>query len=205
MIRELPAILLASASPRRLELLTSLGVAVHVRASGVAEGPRPGETPAQLAASHAAAKAEAVARSAPGAFVVAADTVVDVDGMALGKPVDAREARAMLRLLSGRTHLVHTAFVIIDVPGGRRVARSSTSHVTFVALDEAAITDYVATGEPFDKAGGYGVQGRGAALVERIDGDFYTVMGFPLGLFIRSLHELGYTLPLSAAVGAGAA
>lgn len=205
MIRELPAILLASASPRRLELLASLGIAVRVCASNVEEGPRPGATPAQLAAFHAAAKADAVAGQAPAAFIVAADTVVDVDGTALGKPRDAAEARTMLQTLSGRTHVVHTAFVTIDSSSRRRLARTSSSRVTFVALDEATIAEYIASGEPFDKAGGYGVQGRGAALIERIDGDFYTVMGFPLGLFVRSLHELGYVLPAAAALGAGAA
>jgi septum formation protein len=204
-IRELPAILLASTSPRRLELLASLGIAVRVCASEVDEGPQPGMTPLQLAAFYAGAKADAVAARAPAAFVLAADTVVDVDGTAFGKPQDAAEARGMLRTLCGRGHLVHTAFVAIDASSGRRLARSSSSHVTFVALDEAAITDYVASGEPFDKAGGYGVQGRGAALIERIDGDFYTVMGFPLGLFVRSLRELGYTLPAGVPVGAGAA
>jgi septum formation protein len=203
-IRELPEILLASASPRRLELLMSLGVAVRVYASGVEEGPRLGETPEQLAAFYAAAKAEAVARCVASAFIVAADTVVDVDGVALGKPANAREARAMLRTLSGRTHLVHTAFVVVDSSSERRIARSSTSQVTFARLDEAAIDEYIESGEPFDKAGGYGVQGRGAALIERIEGDFYTVMGFPLGLFIRSLPELGYALPQRAIVGAGA-
>ena len=205
MIRELPAILLASASPRRLELLASLGIAVRVCASEVDEGPRPGMTPRELAAFHAGAKADAVAARAPAAFVLAADTVVDVDGAAFGKPQDGAQARAMLQALSGRGHLVHTAFVAIDASSGRRLARSSSSHVTFVALDEATIADYVASGEPFDKAGGYGVQGRGAALIERIDGDFYTVMGFPLGLFVRSLAELGYTLPARMPVGAGAA
>jgi septum formation protein len=204
-MRELPAILLASTSPRRLELLASLGIAVRVCASEIDEGPRAGITPLQLAAFYAGAKADAVAARAPAAFVVAADTVVDLEGTAFGKPRDAAEARAMLSALSGRGHLVHTAFVAIDASSGRRLEHSSSSHVTFVALDEAAIADYVASGEPFDKAGGYGVQGRGAALIERIDGDFYTVMGFPLGLFVRSLRDLGYGLPVAAPAGAGAA
>ncbi|HEY0799055.1 MAG TPA: nucleoside triphosphate pyrophosphatase [Candidatus Baltobacteraceae bacterium] len=203
MNRELSAIVLASASPRRLELLASLGVAIRVWPSNVEEGPRPGQTPEQLAASHASAKADAAAiravlgsfvEMAEGGLIVAADTVVDVDGTALGKPRDAAEATRMLTTLSGRTHVVHTAFVVI-APDGRRIARSATSQVTFTKLDAETIAAYVATGEPFDKAGGYGVQGRGAALVERIDGDFYTVMGFPLGLFVRSLPELGYRLP----------
>jgi septum formation protein len=176
-------------------LLGTLGFDVRVAPSDVAEGPRPGVSPLDLARVHAAAKARAVADCEPQAFVLAADTVVDLDGTALGKPDDAAHARSMLRALSGREHRVHTAYVVHDGPSGRSLFSDSTTTVRFVALDDATIERYIASGDPFDKAGSYGIQGPGAALVERIDGDFYTVMGFPLGDFIRRIGDLGYTLP----------
>jgi septum formation protein len=200
-MRELHTVVLASVSPRRRELLSSLGLRVLVVPSDVEEGDRPGYGPLELARLHAAAKAEAVARRKPGELTVAADTVVDLDGFALGKPADAAEAAAMLERLSGRRHAVHTALCAIDGSTGRRLERVLTTQVWFATLSAAEIEAYVATGEPLDKAGGYGIQGRGAALVERIEGDFYTVMGFPLGEFVRSLPELGYHLgPAQVAV-----
>jgi septum formation protein len=200
-MRELHTVVLASVSPRRRELLSSLGLRVLVVPSDVEEGDRPGYGPLELARLHATAKAEAVARRKPGELTVAADTVVDLDGVALGKPVDAAEAAAMLGRLSGRRHAVHTAFCAIDGAGDGRLERALTTQVWFAPLSPVQIEAYVATGEPFDKAGGYGIQGRGAALVERIEGDFYTVMGFPLGEFVRSLPELGYRLwPAQVAV-----
>jgi septum formation protein len=126
--------------------------------------------------------------------VVAADTVVDLDGVALGKPVDRADAERMLSALSGRAHVVHTAYVVMD-DSVRRVARTLSTKVRFVPLSQETRRRYIATGDPFDKAGGYGIQGRGAALVERIDGDYHTVMGFPLGDFVRELGEIGYVLP----------
>jgi septum formation protein len=194
-MRDLATVVLASVSPRRYELLTSLGLHVVVRPSGVAEGERPGHGPLELAAAHASAKAEAVARAGQAHVIVAADTVVDVDGRALGKPESHAEARAMLRSLSGREHLVHSAYTAIDPENAARIDGSRTTRVRFAALSDDDIAMYVASGEPMDKAGGYGIQGRGAALVESIDGDFYTVMGFPLGDFVRRLPALGYRLP----------
>jgi septum formation protein len=161
-MRELQALVLASTSPRRFELLTSLGIDVRVVPSGVDEVDQPGLTPGELAAFHASAKAQAVAAREKFCLIVAADTIVDADGTALGKPRDENDARRM------------------------RVG------------DQACIEAYLATGESFDKAGAYGIQGRGAALVERIEGDFYAVMGFPLGAFVRRLSELRYALPRSA-------
>src|SRR5271170_5249907 len=194
-MRELHAIVLASASPRRYELLTALGLDVRVVPSSVEEGDRPGYDPRQLAALHASAKADAVAAREPAAVIVAADTVVELDGRSLGKPRDAAEATAMLRALAGRDHVVHTAYVVVDSAAKRRLAAGRTTCVTFAPLAAEAIDAYVATGDPLDKAGAYGIQGRGAALVERIDGDFHTVMGFPLGDFVRRLPELDYRLP----------
>jgi septum formation protein len=200
-MRDLRSVILASASPRRYQLLTSLGLDVLVRPSGIDEGVRPGHGPLELAALHAAGKADAVARRERGGVIVAADTVVDLDGAALGKPVSAADAAATLRSLAGREHLVHTAYAVLDEAAGARIVGAVTTRVRFAALSDAAIEAYVATGDPFDKAGSYGIQGRGAALVERIEGDFYTVMGFPLGEFVRRLPELGYRLPAPQLAG----
>ncbi len=166
--------------------------------SNVDEGERPGYAPRELASLHAAAKAEAVAARDASQLIVAADTVVDVDGTPLGKPRDPAEAVAMLRTLSGREHLVHTAYALVDGPSARRLNGVQTTRVRFHPLGEDEIAAYVATGDPFDKAGGYGIQGRGAVLVAGIDGDFYTVMGLPLGTLVRRLRELGYALPAQA-------
>ena len=156
-------------------------------------------SPAQLASHHAREKLTAVMAlrlnrdiDAP---VLTADTVVDLDGNALGKPRDAGEATAMLRRLEGSEHLVHTAFALA-VPGVREwIEERATTRVRFYRLEADEIAEYVATGEPLDKAGAYGIQGRAAALVEAIDGDFYTVMGLPLARFVRALRRLGFTLP----------
>jgi septum formation protein len=196
--KPLARILLASASPRRYQLLRSLGFEIEVVPSGYDEAPLAGLTPRELAVRHAAEKLRAVLARAGSAAValpaLAADTVVDVDGDALGKPPDAAAARAMLARLSGREHRVHTAFALA-VPGRREwLQECVTTRVRFYRLAPEEISAYVATGEPFDKAGGYGIQGRAAALVESIEGDFYTVMGLPLGRLIRALRRLGFTL-----------
>jgi septum formation protein len=192
-MRELHEVLLASVSPRRRELLSSLGLRVLVVPSDVDEGDRPGYVPLELARLHASAKADAVARREPGHVIVAADTVVELDGTSLGKPRDRAEAAAMLAALAGREHVVHTAFTVID--GRDRREGVSSTRVRFNQLSPGQIEAYVASGEPMDKAGAYGIQGRGAALVERIDGDFYTVMGLPLGRIVAAFGELGYSLP----------
>jgi len=178
--------------------LRSLGLAVEVVVSGYDEADVDGLSPCELASRHAAGKlAATLALLAPGdaGVVVAADTVVDRDGVPLGKPQGDAEAAAMLRSLSGRSHRVHTAFALA-VPGrAAPVQERVTTLVRFYALDEAEIAAYVASGDPLDKAGAYGIQGGAAALVEAIDGDFYAVMGFPLGRFIRALRRLGFSLP----------
>lgn len=193
----LTRIVLASASPRRFELLSSLGLVVEVRASGYDEAAVP-LPPGELATFHAAGKLRAAMqdRSSLADPTIAADTVVDLDGIALGKPRDASEAAAMLSGLSGREHLVHTAFAIA-IPGGSAppVEERSTTRVRFYPLAREEIATYVASGEPFDKAGAYGIQGRAAALVESIEGDFYTVMGLPLARVVRALRRLGFALP----------
>jgi septum formation protein len=177
-----------------LELLRSLGLQVDTIVSGYAE-PHLDRTPLDLAREHARAKLDGVIRqlSSSSAVIVAADTVVDVDGAAWGKPVDAGDARRMLRTLSGRRHVVHTAFALRAA--GEIVTEASSTYVRFYELSEGEIESYISSGEPFDKAGAYGIQGRAAALVECVDGDFYTVVGFPLARFVRALRRLGFSLP----------
>ncbi len=190
----LRSVVLASASPRRLELLRSLGLHVEVAPSTYGEPETASHSPAELAQLHSRAKLEQVRRTRSTAVVVAADTVVDIDGRALGKPRDSDEAKRMLRLLSGRAHLVHTAYALA-VPERAPVEEVRTTVVRFRALQPEDIAEYVATGESMDKAGAYGIQGRAAALIDSIDGDYFTVMGFPLGDFIRNLRRLGFSLP----------
>ena len=127
-------------------------------------------------------------------LTIAADTVVDLDGAALGKPRDDAEAAAMLTALSGRSHWVHTAFALRDRSGEIGHIEAVTTAVTFHALDAATIAAYVASGDPHDKAGAYGIQGFAATLVERVEGDYFTVVGFPLAAFARALPQLGYRL-----------
>ena len=190
--RVITTLVLASISPRRRELLASLGVKVDVVTSSYYEMNLPELPPIELARTHARGKLAGVLGQAPGAVVVAADTVVDLDGTSLGKPADAADATRMLHALAGRQHVVHTAFAV--TLGGDVIERTASTEVRFWPLSQQEIAEYVATGDSMDKAGAYGIQGRGAALVERIDGDFYTVMGFPLGLFVRTLRDHGVIL-----------
>ena len=190
-------IVLASASPRRLELLRSLGLDVRVAPSGYPEEDPPGVEPAALASLHAREKLRAALAAGWGADapVLAADTVVDLEGRSLGKPRDAAAAGAMLESLSGRRHLVHTAFALATPGAPAWVEERSTTAVRFYPLEAEEIARYVASGEPMDKAGAYGIQGRAASLVEGIEGDFYTVMGLPLTRVVRALRRSGIALP----------
>ncbi len=192
-------ITLASASPRRYELLRSLGLRVDVVVSGYEEPPCSDLRPGELAARHAAEKLRKTLAARPAqaeeAPVLAADTVVDLDGLALGKPRDAAEAARMLEMLSSRTHAVHTAFALAPTPSAPWIEECVTTAVRFYPLTAGEIAEYVATGESLDKAGGYGIQGRAASLVESIEGDFYTVVGLPLARVIRALRRSGFELP----------
>ena len=145
---------------------------------------------ADLALRHALGKAAGADADGP-PLLVAADTVVDVDGAGLAKPRDDDDAKRMLRALSGRWHVVHTGFTLVDRSNGKSISGVESSRVKFAALDDATIARYVATGEPRDKAGAYGIQGKGALLVERVDGDFYTVMGLPLARVNAAARALG--------------
>jgi len=181
----IPTLVLASASPRRKQLLEMLHIPVIVMPANVQEIPLPGELPAAYVRRLARDKARAV----PGALVLGSDTTVVLDDQILEKPVDDDDAVRMLTLLQGRTHVVMTAICLV-ANGVERQAIDQT-RVTFRECSTQMLRDYVATGEPRDKAGAYGIQGWGAALVERIDGDFFSVMGLPLRLVLKLMGDAG--------------
>ena len=184
-----PRIILASASPRRRDLLTLIGIPHEVRPADVDETLLPGEAPDEHAERLARAKATLLASRAPDALVVGSDTIVVVDGAILGKPADEADAARMLRTLAGRRHTVHTAVAVAR--GGRLESGVERVGVTFRPLTDADIASYIATGEPMDKAGAYGIQGYGATIVERIEGDYFAVMGLALGRLVRLMERLG--------------
>ncbi|HEX4932173.1 MAG TPA: Maf family protein [Gemmatimonadaceae bacterium] len=182
-------VVLASQSPRRRELLAQLGIAHEVRPADIDESYLPGEHPPAHAERLAREKALTLAHELPDAVVIAADTIVVIDDTVLGKPADAADAERMLARLSGRTHWVYTAVAVAR--GGTVVSGVEAVEVTFRPLHGAQIREYVATGEPMDKAGAYGIQGFGATLVERIHGDYFAVMGLALGRLVALLREVG--------------
>ena len=183
-------LVLASASPRRRELLRWLVAEYELETAQVDESPLPAEPAPSLVARLARAKADAVRARRPGAWILAADTIVELDGDILGKPADARDAVAMLGRLSGREHRVFTGFTLL-APGGEHRSGTVESRVLFRPLDALRIEGYVATGEPLDKAGAYAIQGRGAGLVARVDGSFTNVIGLPLAEVGAVLGEAG--------------
>lgn len=189
-----PSLVLASGSPRRRELLAMLGIPVRVHPPDILEQPLPRESPVHYASRLAREKARAV----PGELVLAADTVVVLGDEILEKPVDDRHALAMLQRLRGVRHDVVTAVALLA--GGVLHEAVDRTAVTFRALDDAWLEAYVATGDPRDKAGAYGIQGVGALLVERIEGDFFTVMGLPLRLVIDLLARAGHAYHPAAGV-----
>jgi septum formation protein len=189
-------VILASQSPRRRELLALIGIAHEVWPADINEDVRAGESAVAYTERLAREKATVIAAQHPHAYVIAADTTVVVDGDILGKPADATEARAMVRRLSGRSHTVSTGIAVAH--GKRTESAVEQVGVTFRALTDAEIAAYVATGEPMDKAGAYGIQGWGATIVERVDGDYFSVMGLGLrrlvALFER--HGVSYEFAL---------
>jgi septum formation protein len=190
-------LVLASGSPRRSELLALLGLPFDVIPVDLDESVRPGESAVDLVRRLAIDKAGAIGDSDAGGLVVAADTTVEVAGEILGKPVDATDARRMLRALSARTHLVHTAVAV------RRNAHTElevvTTSVTMAPLTEASIDWYVATGEPIDKAGAYAIQGAAGAFVTAIDGSASNVVGLPLATVVELLRRQG--VPVAGTAG----
>ncbi|GAB2720374.1 Maf family protein [Paenibacillus thermoaerophilus] len=228
-----PAIVLASSSPRRQELLRSLGLEFEVRPSGADESVEPGLPPEEIVESLAIRKALHVCGELRGegrtGLVVGSDTIVVLDGQVLGKPADAEDAFRMLKLLQGRTHQVYTGVALLDAggvrsealglggrdgrtavrfgdigryrivpdsPAGRPEAAAghTVSQVTFHPMSDEEIRSYVNTGEPLDKAGAYGVQGIGSVFIEKIEGDFYSIMGLPLNLLYQMLLMFGISL-----------
>lgn len=185
-----PRVILASQSPRRRELLAQIGIAHEVCPADIDETYLEGERPAPHAERLAREKALRLAATHPDAVVIGADTIVVIDDRVLGKPATPADAADMLRTLSGRAHMVYTAVAVAR--GERVVSGVEAVHVRFRTLTSAQVEGYVATGEPMDKAGGYGIQGFGATLVEGIDGDYYAVMGLALGLLVTLLGHVGH-------------
>jgi len=186
-------LVLASASPRRQELLRNAGIRFVVEATSIPEVARDGELPQDFAERMAREKAETVFRNRPKDFVLGADTVVVIDNMILGKPRDPADAARMLRLLSGRTHEVITAVCLMgpSSKAGFQDTRSETTSVTISELSDEDIRSYVAAGEPLDKAGAYGIQGMASRWIPRIEGDYFNVVGLPVALVLRMLQEHG--------------
>ena len=184
-------LVLASASPRRHALLGWLGVEFAVDAPYIDERERPGEDSGALVARLAREKALAVAARRPADWILAADTLVEIEGALLGKPADAGEAVAMVGRLQGREHRVFTGFVLLGPGASPRGAGTVVTRVRFRRLDRGAVEAYVASGEPDGKAGGYAIQGVGAVLIERIEGSFTNVIGLPLDEVEAALREAG--------------
>ena len=190
-----PMLILASASPRRHELLRNAGIPFVVRVADIPEIPRANELPDVFVKRMAREKARAIARSFPNDLVLGADTIVIIDEQILGKPRDQADAARMLRLLSGKTHRVTTAVCLsgpqtADRPENEEV-QSETTLVTMNEISGQEIQDYIATGEPMDKAGAYAIQGRASRWVRKIEGDYFNVVGLPVALVYRMLRERG--------------
>lgn len=181
-------LILASGSPRRRELLSLYTTDFEVCASDFDERAVQAESPAALAEALARGKCLAVSGQNPGCLVVGSDTVVELDGEVFGKPKDADDARRMLRALSGRTHQVHTGVCVSD--GTTAESFVNTCKVTFFPIPEEELERCIASGEPFDKAGAYAIQGQAALWLDRLEGDYYTIMGLPVSRTVRLLKRV---------------
>ena len=186
----LPSLILASRSPRRKRLLRQIGLKFSVRPSDVREDVLDHEPPERNAKRIALTKAVQIAKGLKSGIVIGADTIVVLGKTILGKPRTQAEARRMLRSLSGRMHTVYTAFALIDAATQKKTVRIEKTKVWFRTLSRREIIEYVASGSPMDKAGAYGIQDDyGAVFVERVEGCFYNVVGFPLTKFYKTLQE----------------
>jgi septum formation protein len=183
-------IILASASPRRLELMTLAGIKFNVEAADICENILPGELPADHVMRLSKEKADAVAARSEGRFFIGADTVVVLDGAILGKPADEGDADRMLKLLSGRDHEVITGFTVFDKISGIHISRSVSTEVTFKSLRKSEIAAYIATACPMDKAGAYAIQGGAIHFVRSINGSYSNVIGLPM----TELYEVLQTM-----------
>lgn len=184
------SIILASASPRRQELLASAGVTFSVVPGDIDETPYPGEEPTAHVVRLAEEKAREASARAAGRFFIGADTIVVLEGEILGKPRDEADAAVMLRKLSNRMHHVITGFAVVDHESGRTVSRAVSTEVYFRKITDAEIAAYIATGCPLDKAGAYAIQGGAASMVEKINGSYTNVVGLPLCEVVGALREL---------------
>ncbi len=188
------SIILASKSPRRRDLLHQAGLSFTVEEADVDEEVLPGEKPLTYAMRVALDKARAVCTRTKSGIIIAADTIVVLGDVILGKPLDARDAERMLSMLSGKTHRVITGLAVLDAHSGRMQIGSAVTKVRFHTLTQDLILSYINTGEPFDKAGAYGIQGKGALLVDGIDGCYTNVVGLPLSLLGQMLLNFGIKL-----------
>ncbi|MGQ9695624.1 MAG: Maf family protein [Thermodesulfobacteriota bacterium] len=188
---EFSGLILASSSPRRQELLSLLGLSLRIIPGEVDEILRKGEPPEEYVRRLAITKARQVAEKFPELWVLAADTIVVIDGEILGKPKDAEEAESMLKKLSGQEHRVITCYCLLQIHGGEKRERVVSSLVKFKRLSAEEIHWYINTGEPFDKAGGYAAQGKGAFMIKEIKGSYTNVVGLPLCEVIEDLQDLG--------------
>jgi septum formation protein len=194
-VQAMKPIVLASSSPRRRELLAKAGLKFVVDSLETEELMEAGVDPVELTKSIAQSKARSAAGRHPGCLVITADTIGSLDGALLGKPRDAEHARRMLEMMSGRRHEVVTAFTILDTDTDRSVTRAVVTGVRFRKLSHAEIDKYVASGEPLDKAGAYGIQGLGASLVDSVEGDFCNVIGLPVSALLDELCKFGIEAP----------
>lgn len=184
-------IILASGSPRRKQILEQFGLNFTVEVSDYEEKSIPGIAPSKFVETLSLEKAKAVAKNHNDAIIIGADTIVVLDNQILGKPKTKENAREMLKKLSGNTHSVFTGFTIIDTVNKRTITNHVVTKIKFKNLSEEEISAYIKTGEPMDKAGAYGYQGRGALFVEYIEGDYFSVLGFPILKIFEILKELG--------------
>ncbi|MBL0387059.1 septum formation inhibitor Maf [Tumebacillus sp. ITR2] len=192
-------LILASGSPRRKELLGSLGLTFDILVSDADESFTPGQPPVEIVQELAYRKASAVANTLSVGIVLGADTIVVCDEEILGKPTDVEDAKRMLKRLSGRSHTVYTGIALVEAGGtGRTLRDVRGTEVVMKPLTDAQIDAYVATGEPMDKAGAYGIQGKASQFITGIDGDYFTVVGLPVSLVADRLTEWGFdVLPKS--------
>lgn len=186
-----PELILASTSPRRRDLLSSLGLQFHVVPAELLEIPAPHEAARDFAVRVAEKKALVVGTNHPHAWVIGADTIVVVDGEILGKPLNRDDAKRMLQRLTDREHVVVTAYVLVNMAKGKKLEGVEETRVKINALEEQEIEWYINTGEPYDKAGAYAIQGKGAFMVEWIKGSYTNVVGLPLCQLIRLFKEAG--------------
>lgn len=188
-------LILASGSPRRKELLGSLGLTFDILVSEADESFAPGQPPVEIVQELAYRKASAVANTLNAGLVLGADTIVVCDDVILGKPEDEADAKRILKMLSGRSHTVYTGIALVEAGGDRRVVRDVRgTEVLMKPLTDAQIDAYIATGEPMDKAGAYGIQGKAAQFITGIHGDYFNVVGLPVSLVADRLAAFGFNV-----------